>query len=151
MADDASMSIMNSNGAILNKSLNALSPGDTFVVPNKTFFTQGGIIVDQALHSVTIVIDGTLIFNNDRDSYPSGPDGKVLECLLFYDITNALFTSSGGETNRGTLNGNGQAWWGAIKYLRYQENRPRLFHYAIEGRRLREDSNAQFTLLDVFC
>ena len=74
------------------------------------------------------MIDGTLIFNNDRDSYPSGPDGKVLECLLFYDITNALFTSSGGETNRGTLNGNGQAWWGAIKYLRYQENRPRLFH-----------------------
>ena len=33
--DDASMSIMNSNGAILNKSLNALSPGTLSSYPTK--------------------------------------------------------------------------------------------------------------------
>ena len=128
VSGDDSMGIMNKNGALLNKTLNALRPGDTFLIPNETFYTQGGIIVDQALLSVTIVIDGTLSFNNDRNSYPYGPDGKVLECLLFHDLTDVVFTSSGDFGNRGTLNGNGQSWWGAIEYLTYQENRPRLFH-----------------------
>ena len=88
---DDSMDTMNKNGALLNRTLNALSPGDVFVLPNETFYTQGGIIVAQALHKVTIVIDGTLSFNNDRDSYPRGPDGKVLECLLFHDLMEVVF------------------------------------------------------------
>ena len=125
---DDSIDTMNKNGALLNATLNSLSPGDVFVLPNETFHTQGGIIVAQALHKITIVIDGTLSFNNDRDTYPRGPDGKVLECLLFHDLTEVVFTSSGGLNNRGTFNGNGQAWWGAVKYLEHQEDRPRLFH-----------------------
>ena len=33
------------NGGILNATLAKLQPGDTLVVPNKTFYVMGGIIV----------------------------------------------------------------------------------------------------------
>ncbi len=38
VSDDGSdMNIMWANGALMNKTLNALVPGDVFLVPNKTF------------------------------------------------------------------------------------------------------------------
>ena len=49
------------NGGILNDTLQALSPGDILVVPNKTFHVMGGIQVHN-LTSVTISLDGTLSF-----------------------------------------------------------------------------------------
>jgi hypothetical protein len=33
------------NGGILNATLAKLQPGDTWVVPNKTFYVMGGVIV----------------------------------------------------------------------------------------------------------
>ena len=44
--------------------------------------------------------------------------------MYFENIENITFTSSG----KGTINGNGQKWWGAIQFLKHQENRPRLVH-----------------------
>lgn len=67
---------------------------------------------------------GTLNFTSDRDTWPTDADGHVLECILLENIENVVFTSSG----VGTLNGNGRPWWGALKFLKYEENRPRLFH-----------------------
>jgi hypothetical protein len=127
LADDQSDDTMWLNGGLLNKTLNSLQEGDVFVVPNKTFHTQGGILVTSSLKHVSIVLDGTLSFANDRTTFPRDESDSVMECLQFNELTDVTFTSSGGPDNRGTINGNGQAWWGAIKYLKYAEDRPRLF------------------------
>ena len=71
-----------------------------------------------------IQLEGTLSFSNDRDTWPTGADGHVLEAIYLTNVRNFTLTSTG----TGTLDGNGQKWWGAIKFLKYQENRPRLFH-----------------------
>merc|ERR1719515_331161 len=83
------------NGAALNSSLAALKPGDTFVVPDKTFYLMGGIQAN-GLHSVHIQIDGTLTFATtylDSEKYlHSWPrkspgnghhGGPVFECMEF--------------------------------------------------------------------
>ena len=44
--------------------------------------------------------------------------------MSFNNIENITFTSSG----LGTFDGSGRKWWGAIKYLIFAENRPRLMH-----------------------
>lgn len=126
IAEDPSTEVMWSNGALLNKTLNSLRQGDIFVVPNATFHTAGGILVTNKLLGVTIFLDGTLVFDDDRDTYPRDEGGHVLEHLQFNDLEDVTFTSSGGPDNRGTLNGQGKKWWGAIKYLKYAEDRPRL-------------------------
>ena len=112
------------NGALLNETLAALMPGDTFLVPNKTFKLMGGVKA-RKLNSVIIQIDGTLVFSNDIDNWPRHEDRSVLMCMHFYDIENVTFTSSG----IGTLDGQGERWWGipGIGYLVRGENRPRLF------------------------
>ena len=51
-------------------------------------------------------------------------NGDVLECISLSQLENVTFTSSG----KGTLNGNGKKWWGAIDFLKHQEDRPRLLH-----------------------
>jgi len=111
------------NGRLLNTTLNMLKPGDTFLVPNMTFYTMGGI---QAwdLDSVVIQLDGTLSFSDNMEDWPREENGDVLECISFFDIQNVTFTSSG----VGTLDGNGETWWGlpGIGYLVRGENRPRL-------------------------
>ena len=48
----------------------------------------------------------------------------MLECIYLEDAENFTLTSSG----TGTLDGRGRSWWGAINYLRFGENRPRLLH-----------------------
>lgn len=50
--------------------------------------------------------------------------GDVLECIYLNDIQNVTITSSG----TGTLDGNGKKWWGAIRFLKHEGDRPRLFH-----------------------
>jgi len=112
------------NGALLNKTLASLKPNDIFLVPNKTYHLMGGIQV-QGLSSVTFQIDGTLSFFASLKEWPRHSGGGVLMCLEFSDFTNVTFTSSG----IGTLEGNGQSWWGipGIGYLERGENRPRLF------------------------
>eukprot|EP00041_Stephanoeca_diplocostata_P026189 m.699775 g.699775 ORF g.699775 m.699775 type:complete len:429 (-) comp22906_c0_seq19:2120-3406(-) len=112
------------NGALLNFSLRSLLPGDTFLIPNKTFHVMGGIQAAN-IESVAIQLDGTLYFSNNIKEWPRSGSGHVHECLFFSNITNVTFTSSGA----GTLYGNGEKWWGipGIGYLVRSENRPRLF------------------------
>ena len=47
------------NGALLNATLAQLQPGDTLLVPNKTFSLMGGIIASGVRHA-TIRLEGTL-------------------------------------------------------------------------------------------
>eukprot|EP00091_Calanus_sinicus_P005201 TRINITY_DN15603_c0_g1_i1.p1 TRINITY_DN15603_c0_g1~~TRINITY_DN15603_c0_g1_i1.p1 ORF type:complete len:157 (+),score=41.35 TRINITY_DN15603_c0_g1_i1:102-572(+) len=92
---------------------------------NKTFMMMGGIMVND-IQSVTIQIDGTIIFSDNMDDWPRESNGDVLECIHFLNITNVTFTSSG----VGVLDGQGETWWGVpgIGYLVRGENRPRLFN-----------------------
>jgi len=133
--DDDSWDTVWKNGAALNASFAALKPGDTFLVPSKTFYVMGGIKAKN-LQSVQIRIDGTLEFATtyfDTEKYMSawprsepGSHGDVLECLDFHNLNNVTFTSS----SEGTLNGAGAKWWGVpgIGYMMRKENRPRLMH-----------------------
>lgn len=120
---NSSYAIAEANGRLLNDTINKLVPGDTLFISNKTFAVTGGIKAD-GLRNVTFRIDGTLSFNDDRETWPVKENGDVEECILLTNIEDIVFTSSG----TGTLNGNGKAWWGAIKFLKFQENRPRLMH-----------------------
>ena len=52
-AEDKSWEIVLHNGAALNASLENLNPGDTFLVPNKTFYLMGGVKA-RDLHSVIV-------------------------------------------------------------------------------------------------
>jgi hypothetical protein len=74
------------------------------------------------LKNVVFQIEGTLRFSDDRETWPVNSDGGVMECIELSNIENVTFTSTG----KGTLDGNGRAWWGAIKFLAHQEDRPRL-------------------------
>lgn len=122
--DDDSLATMNNNTRIMNHGLAQMRPGDTFFVPSKTFHLNGGVAAS-GLMNATIMIDGIISFNSDRHTWPTQPDSKrVLESMTFSDAEHITFTSSVG----GTLDGNGEPWWGAIEYLIFSENRPRLFH-----------------------
>lgn len=102
------------NGGILNNTIALLKSGDTLLIPNKTFHLYGGI-TGSGFSNVTFQIDGTLSYANDRKTWPADANGNVLQCMYFSNIENVLFTSNG----TGTFDGNGAAWWGAIKYLKY--------------------------------
>ena len=119
------------NGALLNSTLNSLHEGDVFIIPNTTFSLMGGVLVSESLTKVVFQLDGTLSFSQNTEAWPrSSSNGRVLECVSFNNLEDVVFTSSGGHDNRGTLQGNGKVWWGAIQYLLHQEDRPRLFHIA---------------------
>merc|ERR1711970_1202420 len=130
MAEDLTDIAAWHNGRLLNETLGNLQPGDVFLVPNRTFLVMGGI---QAyyLESVTIRIDGTIMFSDNMDDWPRKSDGKVHECIVFNEINNVTFTSTG----TGTMDGQGATWWGipGIGYLLRGENRPILM--AIRGGR----------------
>lgn len=111
------------NRDLLNSLFSSMQSGDTLFFPNKTFFLVGGVVGNK-LSNITIQIDGTLLFSDDRDTWPVDSTGAVVECIVFTDIEYITFTSSG----QGTIDGNGKKWWGAIDFLKHQENRPRLFH-----------------------
>lgn len=121
--NDRSMDAAIHNGNLFNSTLSALKPGDTFFVPNNTYLMTGGIKAD-GLYNLTFILDGTIAFVNDRETWPKTANGSVEECIMLTNIEKIVFTSTG----KGTLEGNGTAWWGAIKFLKHQEDRPRLFH-----------------------
>jgi len=125
LPDDFANEVAWSNGRLMNQTLASLMPGDTFLIPNKTFMMMGGIRAYD-LHSVTFQIDGTIVFSNNMDEWPREASGDVLECFHLFNIENVTFTSSG----VGTLDGQGEVWWGipGIGYLVRGENRPRLFN-----------------------
>ena len=128
------------NGAALNAALRALQPGDTLVIPNKTYHIMGGIRSDD-VSDVTIRVDGTLAWAVSMDEWPRkasiGADGlhQVLEVFEGMRWSNVVFTSS----STGTLDGNGATWWGlpGVGYVIHLENRPRMM-------RLDDSSNILF-------
>lgn len=122
LANDSSIETAWKNGAILNMTLNELQPGDELMFPyNNTYYLVGGIIAND-ISDVIIHFDGTLIFTDNIDTWPTTTGGQVLECLFFDNIRNVTFTS----TTIGLLDGQGEAWWGLIGYFEYLENRPRM-------------------------
>jgi polygalacturonase len=92
---------------------------------NTTYHLVGGIKAWNLRDNI-IRFDGTLKFTDNIDTWPRNKDGRVLECIHFHALQNVTFTSS----TVGMLDGSGEAWWGYIGYLEYQENRPRLFSVA---------------------
>eukprot|EP00947_MAST-08B_sp_MAST-8B-sp1_P003770 g3770.t1 len=115
------------NGGAFNKTLEMLEPGDTLLVPNRSFYLMGGIMGSGKV-SVTILIEGTLTYSNDIKAWPRRGDGQkagVQECMHLWNMTNLTIT--GGSEMR-TIFGSGQSWWGlpGIGYLERQENRPRM-------------------------
>ena len=138
------VTVANHNSDLISSILTTLSPGDVFYFPNQTFHVNGGIY-GQNLKDLTFHLDGTLSFINgkfislwthsesgfnlnnvltilyiDRETWPLNADGSVKHCFLLEDIEGITFTSS----VRGTFDGNGQKWWGAIQFLKHQEDRP---------------------------
>lgn len=119
----ASTAVAVQNSKIFSSMLLSIAPGDTLVIPNKTFTLMGGII-GSGLLDVTIRIDGTLQFSDDINAWPT-KDGKMpVTALQFFNTTGLTLTSSG----KGTLDGNGAKWWGipGIGYLERGKNRPPL-------------------------
>lgn len=129
ISDDDSLDVMTSNRDIFNNVLASLTSGDTFTIPHGKFWVQGGI-VGSDLKDVIIYLDGELIFNNDRSTWPKRDDGLgVQECILLCRLSNfTLTTSRDAPGYKGVLNGNGRKWWGAVRYLLHGEDRPRLLH-----------------------
>jgi len=130
IADDSTLTTSWANGRAFNSTLALLKPGDLFHVPNRTYHLMGGVVAS-GLRSVVIQIDGTLIFKDDIRDWPRNPNfpgnsknRDVLDCIWLGDSANISITSSGS----GTLDGNGEAWWGipGIGYIIRVENRPRL-------------------------
>jgi hypothetical protein len=111
------------NGILFNETLNNIQPGDIFIIPNRTFNLIGGIKAS-GIHDFVLQIDGTIAFDNNRDTFPKDADGHVEECIYLQDIYNVKFTSTG----KGTIDGQGQAWWGGVQFLIHQEDRPRILH-----------------------
>lgn len=128
--DDDSLEVMNSNRNIFNAVLSLLQAGDTFVIPAATWWVNGGI-VGSDFNNVRILIDGQLIWNDDRSTWPKREgDGGVQECILLRRLRNVTFTTSSDSPggHKGVLNGQGRKWWGAVRYLINGEDRPRLLH-----------------------
>lgn len=88
---------------------------------NATFHLVGGIKAENLKNNI-IHFDGTIVFTDNIHTWPKDQHGHVLECLHFKNIQNVTFTSQ----TVGLLDGSGEAWWGYIGYLEYQENRPRM-------------------------
>jgi len=126
-----------SNTALLNKVLGDLGPGDTLLVPNRTFWLAGGVR-GSGLVDTTIRLDGTLKFLPGRKGWPTQncADGGnplqpkkngtcVQEAILLQNISGLTLTTSD-EDGVGTLFGSGDSWWGYLQYLIHGEDRPRL-------------------------
>lgn len=116
------------NGNLFNKTINSLTPGSIFYIPRKTFSLSGGMKA-RDLKNVTFLIDGEIKFDNNRETWPVNSSGHVEECIYLENLENVIFTSN--NKDKGVINGNGLPWWGAIKFLKHQEDRPRLVHIKI--------------------
>ena len=126
IADDNSLDTCWANAHLLNQTFASMQSGDTLLIPfNKTFWLMGGIYA-RSLINVTIQIDGILKFSDDQSAWPRDPQTRVSECFFFEQLNHVTFTSSLSGGNKGTIDGSGDRWWGAVEYLLIGENRPRL-------------------------
>ena len=109
------------NTALLNSTLASLLPGDTLLIPNKTFVVMGGAYAT-GLDNATIQLDGTFLWSSDTKAWPSGKGSMPRTCLTLENTRGLRITSNG----TGTLDGNGAKWWGipGIGYLVRGKNRP---------------------------
>ena len=97
------------NGAAFNLSLSKLQPGDTLILPNKTFHLVGGIVAEN-VRDATISLDGTLVYAFEdtaaaaeqyikdwprKTKGSKGKEGAVLEAMEFRNFSNVTITSSG--------------------------------------------------------
>lgn len=121
--DDDGKKTVKQNSKALSSILERLSPGDTLVIPNKTYYFMGGVVGTNMSH-VTIRLEGTLKLTSDIRSYPKGHGDMPVDAILLVNATNVTLTSSG----KGTLDGNGKLWWGYMKYLENTNHRPILLH-----------------------
>ena len=120
VAGNKSVSVAEANTRLFNTTLRSLEPGDTLLFPaNATFWMLGGVYA-QGLRDATIQIDGTIAFLDNMQAWPRANDGSVFNCMHFEDLSNITFTSSG----KGTIDGHGHVWWGAVEYLLIGTNRP---------------------------
>ena len=128
-ADDERLETAFRNGERFNRTLNeVLQPGDTILFPSGNTFWMSGGIKARGLSDITFQIDGTVKFVDDRASWPTNQDGHVEECIYMENLSNILFTSRNSDGSKGVLDGNGRKWWGALRFLVHQEDRPRLLH-----------------------
>jgi len=150
------------NTELLNAALAGLSPGDSLLISNKTFWVAGGVRA-VGLSNVTLQLDGTLKFIPGRKGWPTQDTcsqnplqpshGKVCvqEAFFLANVTGLTLTSNG----TGTMLGSGKSWWGYVNYLRYGENRPRLISIVnatdvlVEQWHFIESAYWTFTALDV--
>jgi hypothetical protein len=114
------------NTALMSKLFASLSPGDTLSVKNSTYLMMGGVYASN-MTDITFNIDGTLLFSDDCDSWPTEKNGTSKMPVKAMDFENNIgftITSSG----TGTFDGNGAAWWGipGVGYLTRGKNRPPL-------------------------
>lgn len=121
---NSSWAAKTSNRDLLTGALSALEEGDTFLIPNMTFHSLGGIVVEQELKNVKIVLGGTIRFDHHKELWPRSEDGSILECMQFAGLESSILTTLGNDTsNRGTLEGGGVYWW---DLQNINNDRPRL-------------------------
>lgn len=72
--------------------------GGTVTLPSGKTFSS--FALDMSHNNLQLVIDGTLLVNNDRGSWPKGKD-----------IITATGVSNIGITGSGTVEGQGEVWW----------------------------------------
>ena len=118
------LTIAAANTRLLNKLLVSLTSGSELIVPSGTYYMLGGVYAS-SLKNIRFVLDGTLIFTNDRASWPVDSQGGTVPCIRFEFFEKVTFTST---TQQGIVDGNGATWWGYRNYVKYGENRPMLFH-----------------------
>ena len=120
----------NHNTNVFNTIILNLQSNDVFYLPNKTFWFNGGIgnayVPERrytGLQDITFLIDGTFSLQDNRDWYTPEPDrDHVANFFGFWNLDNVTFTSNG----KGTIQGNGAKWWGYIRYLINEGDRPKL-------------------------
>jgi len=123
-------SLASNNTLSLNHALASLSPGTVLNIPNETYWLSGGVFAS-GMVDVTIELDGTFRFSSGREGWPTEDctkNGEKKQCVkkaMLIENTKGLTltTSNGGW---GTVDGNGESWWGYINYLRFGEDRPKL-------------------------
>ena len=115
------------NTATLNAALALLQPGDTLAIGKQTYWLAGGVKATGLVHA-TIQLDGTLRFLPGRKGWPTNPcvqHGRNKTCvqnaITLENAAGLTLTSSGS----GTVDGNGEPWWGYAQYLLHREAHPR--------------------------
>jgi len=113
---------MLANTEIIEQVFKNLQQYDTVVIPSGIWYTEGGIRIKDMM-DITIDLQGTLTFNNNRSTWPVGKEMQVEEALSIVKSTNVTLTSS---TGTGIIDGQGESWWGVENFVTYGNNRPKI-------------------------